>query len=69
LSEIEKRSVSEMIGEFIREVAVLVLVFVPLEAYKGVNWKWWQVLIAVGGTVVAAIGILGIGIRIERRRP
>jgi len=34
VSEMEKASVLEMLGEFLREAAVLVLVFVPLELYK-----------------------------------
>ena len=58
-----------MIGEFVREVAVLVLVFVPLEAYRGLHWKWWVLSLAVAGTIAVAILILGIGIRIERQRP
>jgi hypothetical protein len=69
LSEHEKCSVSGMIGEFIREVAVLVLVFVPLEAYKGLHWRWWQTTGAVLATVIAAIGVPGVGIQIERQRP
>lgn len=69
MSELEKCSVSEMIGEFIREVAVLVLVFVPLEAYRGVHWKWWVLALAVAGTIIVALLILAIGISIERQRP
>jgi hypothetical protein len=33
VAEGEKRSVPEMLGEFLRETSVLVLVFVPLELY------------------------------------
>jgi hypothetical protein len=35
VSQSEKSSVSEMIGEFLRELAVLIFVFVPLEVWKG----------------------------------
>jgi hypothetical protein len=58
-----------MIGEFVRELAVLIIVFVPLEAYKGNHWEWWQLLLAMLGTIGFAVGILALGIRIERRRP
>jgi hypothetical protein len=58
-----------MVGEFLRELAVLVLVFVPLESYRGLDWKRWQLSLAITITVLLAIGILTIGIALERNRP
>jgi hypothetical protein len=54
-----------MLGEFCREVAVLVLVFVPLEAVinRGHIGLWWIV-----GTVVTSTVFLGIGILLEWSR-
>ncbi len=69
MSELGKRSVSEMIGEFIREIAVLTLVFVPLEAYRNTGWKWYWVTLAILGTIALSILFFGVGVRIERRRP
>lgn len=53
------KSVSEMIGEICRELAVLVLVFVPLELYK--NTEISRAIIVttiVGSVMLAAIGIV-----------
>jgi hypothetical protein len=69
VSEREKSAVSEMIGEFLREIAVLLLVFVPLEAYKGTNWETGQLVLAVSGTILGALAIFAAGVFIERRRP
>ena len=69
LSEKEKCSTSEMIGEFLRELAVLVLVFVPLESYKGSGWHIWHLILMIAATIVVAAVILGLGISFERRRP
>jgi hypothetical protein len=55
----------EMIGEFCREVVVLVLVFVPLE--KIVNKSGFGVGWAVGTLVVIAI-FLSVGIILEWSR-
>jgi hypothetical protein len=53
------KSVSEMIGEICRELAVLVLVFVPLELYKNTQISGSVVAIAIGGSILlAAVGIL-----------
>ncbi len=68
MSETEKCSVSEMIGEALREIAILTLVFVPLEAYRGVQWKTWVVVVAMAITVALAIGFLALGMVIERKR-
>jgi hypothetical protein len=48
-----------MIGEICRELAVLVLVFVPLELYKHSEISGSVIATAIGGSfVLAAIGIL-----------
>jgi nitrogenase subunit NifH len=52
----------EMIGEFCREVTVLVLVFVPLE--KIVNKSGFGVWWAVGTITVSAV-FLSVGIILE----
>jgi nitrogenase subunit NifH len=55
----------EMIGEFCREVAVLVLVFVPLE--KIVNKSGFEAWWAVGTLTVSAV-FLSVGIILEWSR-
>jgi hypothetical protein len=53
------KSVSEMIGEICRELAVLVLVFVPLELYKNTEISRSVIVTAIVGSILlAAIGIL-----------
>lgn len=53
------KSVSEMIGEICRELAVLVLVFVPLELYKNSGISGYVIATAIAGSIVlAALGIL-----------
>jgi hypothetical protein len=69
VSENEKCSTSEMIGEFLRELAVLVLVFVPLESFRGTHLKPWQLAAAICATVVAALAVFWAGAAIERGRP
>jgi hypothetical protein len=62
--ETEKDSVAEMIAEFLREAAVLVLVFVPLELYKrGLSVGW------LAGIIGFSLGLLAFGIVLERIRP
>jgi hypothetical protein len=52
------KSVSEMIGEIGRELAVLVLVFVPL-LYKNSGTSGYVIVTAIAGSIaLAAIGIL-----------
>jgi hypothetical protein len=65
LSEQEKSSVSEMIGEFLREAAVLILVFVPIEFYKtkDISLSWF--LVIVGFSILMLIS----GVVLERIRP
>jgi hypothetical protein len=69
LSEKEKSSISEMIGETLREVGVLIFVFVPLEGYRGTNQDSWQLAAWIGATLIIATLLITIGIVIERRRP
>jgi riboflavin transporter FmnP len=48
-----------MVGEICRELAVLVLVFVPLELYKNTETSHAVVVGAIMGSIVlAALGIL-----------
>jgi amino acid transporter len=58
-----------MIGESLREVGVLVLVFVPLEGYKGSQLSWLSLTLWVALTLLVATIFIAIGIVIERRRP
>ena len=54
-----------MIGEFCREVAVLVLVFVPLDVAinRGHFEIWWIV-----GAIMTSTAFLGVGILLEWSR-
>jgi hypothetical protein len=59
------RSRSEMTGELLREAALLVMVFAPLDAlFSPGLLRWWQVLVLAA--VAAALGYMGM--RIEERR-
>jgi hypothetical protein len=58
-----------MIGECLREIGVLILVFVPLEGYKGSLLPWTELTLWIIGTLLIATIFIGIGILIERRRP
>lgn len=54
-----KRDVLEMLSEFLRESAVLVLVFVPLEFYKsGKITVEWLIVIILFSILVLAGGIV-----------
>lgn len=57
----DKKSVSEMIGEFLRDVAILVLVFYPLDM-KPLSRMDRELI------VIASVLLLSFGIIIERRR-
>ena len=65
MSEREKESVAEMIGAFLREAAVLVLVFVPLEVYKSPPIRPLPWLL---GVLAFSSVTLGLGIVLERNR-
>lgn len=59
------KSRSEMAGELLREVAVLIVVFVPLEAvFNPGALPWWEIL----AIVAAASGVGYIGMRLEETR-
>lgn len=63
--KIERHGIVEMIGEFLREAAVLVAVFIPLEVLvKGVGFTLPGALV----TVVLSVGLLAIGVTLERVR-
>lgn len=61
-----RRTVAEMVGEFFREAAVLVLVFVPivkfLEQKEPLTLGNLLIILITGG------GLLAIGIAVERMR-
>lgn len=59
------KSRGEMIGEFLREVAVLLMVFAPLEAlFSPAALGWWEIV----GLMGFAVGLGYLGLRIEERR-
>lgn len=56
---------SEMVAEFLREIAVLLVVFVPLEAlFDPGRLRSWQIVILV----VLALTLGYLGMRLEERR-
>jgi len=62
--ELGSKSKSEMIGEFCRDLAVLILVFVPLELYRNSTVPLWVIQVSIFGS----IGLLLSGMTIERLR-
>ncbi len=61
----ERRTVAEMLGEFLREIALLVSVFIPLDLAiesKPLTLEWIAAILIFGG------GFLTVGVLIERRR-
>lgn len=59
------KSSSEMAGEFLREIAVLLMVFGPLEALFNPGALWWWEIAAI---VAAAFGLGYWGMRLEETR-
>jgi hypothetical protein len=59
----ERKSIWEMIGEFLREAGLLMVVFIPIDVLIGSRWS-------ASLYSLMALGILGIiiGMVIERRR-
>ena len=54
-----------MAAEFLREVAVLLVVFVPLDAaFNPGAVQWWEILVIVA----VALGLGCIGMHIEETR-
>ena len=58
-----KRERSEMLGDFLREAAVLIVVFLPLERYLRGGWDWDVLIIAM----VIAGPLLWFGMILEGR--
>ena len=63
----ERKSVTEMFGEYLREAAVLSGVFIPLDRIIGqrANLTWGYIWV----TLAISVGLLLIGILAERVRP
>jgi len=63
----EHKSIAEMLGEYLREAAVLSGVFIPLDRVLGqkANLTWSYVWVTLG----LSAGLLAAGIIMERRRP
>lgn len=63
------KDTKEMLGDFLREVAALVVIFIPLEVLLKVGASGWR---QVMGWVVGAFGIaafaLWYGVQLERSR-
>jgi hypothetical protein len=67
----DRKTKAEMIGELFRELAVLALVFVPLEvplAYR-FTLGWPKTTILIGSTLIGCAVAETVGIIIERKRP
>lgn len=65
MAENARKYTLEMIGEACREIGILVLVFVPLDAMfarNSLGWKMWAFSMAVG------LALLMTGIQFERKR-
>jgi hypothetical protein len=61
-----RKTTPEMLGEFMREVALLVLVFVPLEFFLQAERRYrWS---AIFGAFLLSGILLSTGIIVERRR-
>lgn len=59
------KSRSEMVGETLREIAVLLVVFVPLDAaFNPGTLLPWQ----IATTFVLALGVRYIGMRLEEKK-
>lgn len=60
-----RKSRREMVSEFLREVAVLLVVFVPLDAlFNPGALRWWE----IGIIVAIALGVGYVGMRLEETR-
>jgi hypothetical protein len=58
--------VASLLGEFLREMAVLIAVFAPLDAFtRAVGLTVWTVLATIVGVAV----LFGLGVLIEVKRP
>jgi hypothetical protein len=57
----DRREKSQLVGDFLREVAVLMVVLYPLEAYLERRFVWWIFAIVV---VISGCSLVG-GIILE----
>lgn len=66
----EPKSVACMIGEMMRDVAVLFIVFVPLEVFGAFHFAlgWLINILIVQSTIIVSAVLATIGVIIERRR-
>lgn len=63
------KDTQEMLGDFLREAAVLILIFFPLEVAlkdEQIEWPWFAYL-TIGAFFTSGLA-LWLGIRMERRR-
>ena len=61
----DRDSIGKMLGEFLREAAVLTIVFLPMDRFiKGdrLTWAFLAVIVGLSG------GLLAVGMAFERRR-
>jgi hypothetical protein len=55
----EHRERTQLLGDFLREVAVLIIVLYPLESGINRTFRWWVfILVAVGTGIFLFLGIL-----------
>ncbi len=66
----EPKSIAAMIGEMVRDVAVLIVVFVPLEVLLAYHFTlgWIATIVVVESTLISCLVLAAVGIWIERRR-
>jgi hypothetical protein len=66
----QPKRVAEMIGEMLREAAVLVIVFVPLDVllffYASFGWK--EIVLVIDSTAMVGAIFGALGIWMERTR-
>jgi len=71
----EPKSVAEMIGEMVRDIAVLVAVFGPLEVFVSYHFTLGMLVSTlfigstfIGSTMISCVVLAVIGVVVERRR-
>jgi len=66
----EPKSVAEMMGEMLRDAAVLVAVFVPLDVVLAlkVALVWETTMLLIESTLIVCAVLAIVGMVIERRR-
>jgi hypothetical protein len=58
----DRKEPSQFVGEFLREVAVLIIVLYPLDAWFQHQFDWW----AFAFIAILAFGFLWVGIILDR---